>query len=216
MKHTLLIVDDHELFRQGLSALLKNEKDLRVVGGASDGLEGMKMALEMEPDLVLMGIALPLLNGIEATRRILEKKPHSRILALSAHGSPFYVRKMVQAGALGYVHKSDDLRELVRAIRSALKGVPFMSSSVASKALEDYFQVIKDGKIPQNRAALSARETQILQLIAEGKTSREVSEILQISQKTAENHRHNLMDKLDIHNVAELTLWAVREGIVPV
>ncbi len=216
MKYNLLIIDDHELFRQGMQALLKSEKDIRVLPGAANGLDGMKAALEKKPDLVLMDIALPMLNGIETTRRILEKRPEQRILALSAQDSAFYVRKMVQAGAVGYVHKSDDYRELLTGIHNALNGVPFMSRSVACKAMEDYFQVLKDGKVPQTRATLSARETQTLQLIAEGNSSREIAEILQISLKTAENHRRNLMEKLDIHNVAELTLWAVREGIIPV
>lgn len=216
MKKTILIIDDHDLVRQGIAALLRVEKDLKVIGGASNGPDGLTLALEKDPDLVLMDIGLPLLNGIETTRRILEKKPDMRVLAISGQDSPFYVREMIQAGAIGFIHKGDDFRELVQGIRCAFGGVPFMSHSVATKAMEDYFQVLKDGKVPHSRENLSSREIQTLQLIAEGKTSKEIGELLQISNKTAENHRHNVMEKLGVHNVAGLTLWAAREGIIQI
>lgn len=216
MSYRILIVDDLQIAREGLTRLLVDQEPFNVVGEARDAHEALNLALQFEPDLILMDIGLPDVSGIEATRRILEVLPETKVVAFSEQKSSYFVRKMIQAGALGYVCKEDGINEVVRGMNLALQGSPYLSSSLASTALNDYFHVLKGEAPTQEATGLTDREIEILQLIAEGKTSREVAEALQISQKTVENHRHNLMDKLGVHTVAGLTKWAIREGLTEI
>jgi DNA-binding NarL/FixJ family response regulator len=213
MSYRILIVDDHKIARQGLTSLLAGQKKFNIVGEAANGQEAFKKALQFEPDLILMDIGLPDINGIETTRRILEKLPETKLVAFSQQKSSYFVRKMIQAGAVGYVCKEDSIEEVILGMDLALQDRPYLSPSLSSGALKDYFHVLKGEAPTQEATGLTDREIEILQLIAEGKTSKEVAETLQISQKTVENHRHNLMEKLGVHTVAGLTKWAIREGL---
>lgn len=213
MTYRILIVDDLQIAREGLSRLLVDEDKFDIVGEASNGQGAFDLAMQAEPDLILMDIGLPDISGIETTRRILEVLPETRVLAFSEKKSSYFVRKMIQAGALGYICKEDGIHEVVQGIDLAMQDKPFLSSSLASVALKDYFHVLKGESPTEKASGLTDREIEVLQQIAEGKTSREVADALQISQKTVENHRHNLMDKLGVHTVAGLTKWAIREGL---
>ena len=213
MSCQIMIVDDHRFAREAVRELLGGYREFEVVGQASTGTEAVRVALELEPDVILMDVHLPEMNGIAATHRIVKALPHTRIVAFSQQNSPNCVRQMIQAGALSYVCKDDGIEDLVKGIRSALEGMPFMSRSLSSLALMDYFQVVKGETMIPEVTSLTQREIEIVQLITDGHSSREVGEELGITQKTVDNHRHRLMDKLGIHSIAELTKWAIREGL---
>ncbi len=209
----ILIVDDHRFAREALSGLINSQRGFEVIGEAGTGPEGLQQALKLKPEVVLMDVNLPVMNGIDTTERILEVLPDTKIVAFSQQKSPQCVRHMIQSGASGYICKEDGIEEVVKALNSALEGRPYMSASVSALALTDYFHVVK-GEVPVRETSnLTQRESEILVLITDGMSSREIAEALGISQKTVDNHRHRIMEKLNIHTIAELTKWAIREGL---
>ncbi len=212
---TVLLAEDHTVVREGLRALLKVEGDIEVVGEAETGRQAVQLAKKLRPDVVIMDIAMPLLNGLEATRRISKAVPASRVLILSAHGDDEYIRQAVMLGAAGYLIKQTSADLLSRAIREVHKGNTFFSPSIA-KRLRDLSLESPDrrGVLKKKKASLTSREMEVLQLIAEGKANKQVAVGLGISIKTVEKHRQHLMKKLDLHDTAGLTRYAIAAGII--
>jgi DNA-binding NarL/FixJ family response regulator len=211
-KLKLLLVDDHEVVRRGVAALLDGIEGLEIVGQAADGRSAVRLAREHRPDIVVMDIGLPELNGFEATRRILEAVPGCEVLVLSIHEGEQLVREVIAAGARGYVLKSDAGRDLVGAVRSLSRHQPFFTSRIAAKVYEETRRPPCRGR-PRSTGP-TRREREVLQLLAEGRTNRAVAERLGISIKTAETHRARLMRKTGSGSLADLVRYAVREGIV--
>jgi DNA-binding NarL/FixJ family response regulator len=208
----VLLVDDHQMFRSGLRALLVREAEMEVVGEASDGRAAVELVATLQPDVVVMDVRMPDLNGIEAARQAMGAKADLKIIALSAEGNERAMAEMLRAGAVGYVVKEAAYEELVLAIRTVVKGMIYFGPAVISRVVSD----LQDASQSAGASAfgvLSSREREILQLIAEGKATKEIALALNISIKTAETHRRNVMDKLKIDNVAELTKYAIREGL---
>jgi DNA-binding NarL/FixJ family response regulator len=212
-KIRVLLADDHRILRDGIRALLEDEDDMEVVGEAEDGREAVEMAQELAPDVVLMDVAMPLLNGVEATQRIRQAAEQVQVLVLTMHENEEYVRRLLAAGAGGYVLKDAAARELVAAIRAVHAGEAVLSPAVTRLVLEDYLRFADIPRDPE-RNCLTGREREVLQLIAEGYTNKEMAEILTISIKTVESHRHNLMRKLDLHNRGELIKYAIQKKII--
>lgn len=212
---TILIADDHRVVREGLRNLLAQESDLEVVGEASDGLEVVEAARSLNPDVIIMDIAMPGLNGIEATRQIVARDPAVRVVALSMYADRRFVSQILRAGAMGYVLKEAAFEELARAIRTVVGGKPFLSPTVAGFVVEEFVQQVSPTPV-KSLALLTAREQEILKLLAEGLRAREIAQELNIGQKTVEAHRQNLMNKLDMHSIAELTRFAIREGLTSI
>jgi DNA-binding NarL/FixJ family response regulator len=212
----VLLIDDHRILRQGLRALLEREPDFEVIGEAEDGRSGVEMAKDSHPDIILMDISMPALNGIDAARQILAHSPQSRIIALTAHSDRNLVREILKAGAVGYVVKDSAVEELTSAVRTVLAGRVYLSPRVAGLVVEGFVtERAAAAGIPAAGvfARLTAREREVLQLMAEGKATKEVAQALSVSVKTAETHRRAIMEKLDLHSVAELTKYAIREGL---
>jgi len=208
----VLLADDHKIVRDGLRTLLEKNPDIVVAGEAEDGREALQMAQKLLPDVVVMDIAMPDLNGIEATRQILADRSTVRIIALSMHSDKRFVSEMLKAGASAYLLKDCAFEELITAIRTVMKGKIYLSPEIAGVVIGDYIK--KDTKADSSVfSLLSDREREVLQLMAEGKTTREVASYLHVSVKTVETHRTNIMTKLDIHSIAELTKYAIREGL---
>lgn len=214
---SVLLVEDHAIVREGLRILLSIEKDIAVTGEAADGREAIRLARLLRPDVIVMDIAMPLLNGLEATRQIIESLPDTRILILSAHSDDAYVERMMSLGAAGYLIKQTAAHVLPDAIRKVHRGNRFFSPTI-SKRLDSRRQrsprtgeLLAAGKDP---ASLTSRESEVLQLIAEGKANKETAAELGISIKTVEKHRQSLMNKLDIHDTAGLTRHAIAAGII--
>ena len=210
-KIKILVVDDHALMRDGIGALLGLHDDIEIVGEASEGKEAIKKARELAPDVIIMDIAMPGMDGLEATRRIGKKIPKMKVLVLTQHDNREYILSAIKAGAAGYVPKRALGSELIAAIRTVYQGDSFLYPSAAAALIEDYLQQAK-GEEPYDR--LTAREREILKLIAEGHTSREIADMLFISLKTVLGHRAKTMEKLDIHNRTELIKYAMRKGLV--
>ena len=212
---TVLLADDHMIVREGLRALLEAEGDIEVVGEAQTGRQAVQLAKGLRPDVVVMDIAMPLLNGLEATRRILKAVPATRVLILSAHSDDEYIRQVVMLGAAGYLIKQTSADLLSKAVREVQKGNMFFSPSIANR-LRGLYQELPDrrGALKKKKAALSSREVEVLQLIAEGKANKQVAAELGISIKTVEKHRQHLMSKLDLHDTAGLTRYAIAAGII--
>jgi len=210
MSIRVLLVDDHKIILDGLRSLLKQNSELEVVAEVRDGIAALKAAQELQPDVVIMDITLPKLNGIEATRQILTKIPNAKVIALSMHSDQMFVMEMFKAGAKGYMLKDDDFDELLTAIRAVLKGEVFLSPTIAALKVKDYLRYS-----PQNTVApltfLSTRERQFMQLLASGKTIKEIALELHISPKTLYTHRENIMRKLNIKNSAELIKVALQQ-----
>ncbi|HEX9015760.1 MAG TPA: response regulator transcription factor, partial [Chloroflexota bacterium] len=202
----VLIVDDHAILREGIRALLSLYPDIEVVGEASDGLEAIGKARQLSPDIVLMDVAMPGLGGLEATIEIRKQCPNSRVVILTQHDDTEYIFPILQAGAAGYVLKKAVGTELVAAIRAVHAGGSFLYPSVATAVIEGYVHKGRDGEPSYDR--LSDREKQVLRLIAEGHSNREIAELLSVSVKTVIAHRANLMEKLDIHNRTDLVKYA--------
>jgi DNA-binding NarL/FixJ family response regulator len=211
----ILIADDHEVARKGIRALVESHPGWEVCGEAADGREAVKTAARLKPDLVLLDIGMPSLNGLDATRQILAEAPDTRVLILTMHDSEQVVREVLAAGARGFLLKSDAGRDLVSAVEALQARRTFFTTRVAQLVLEGYLHPGPDTE-PPFRNVLTPREREVIQLLAEGKTTKEVATTLNLSVKTAETHRTNLMRKLDLHSVVDLTLYAVRNGIVHV
>jgi len=215
MAFRILVADDHEVVRKGLVALLQAQADWQVCGEAGDGREAVDKAQQLKPDVVILDIGMPSLNGLEATRQILKTNPSARVLILTLHDSDQVVRDVLNAGARGFLLKSDAARDLVAAVEALRRDKTYFTSKVAAMVLEGY---LKGGTAaPQptvGRNRLTPREREIVQLLAEGKSTKEVAVALGLSVKTAETHRNNIMRKLGFHTVAELVLYAVRNEIV--
>jgi DNA-binding NarL/FixJ family response regulator len=211
----ILIADDHEVVRQGIRGLLEGHPGWEVSGEAQDGREAVELARQLKPELVILDIGMPNLNGIDAARQIMANQPSTRILFLTMHDSQQMVRDALAAGARGFLLKSDACRDLVTAVEAVQRNQTFFTSKVAQMVLCGYLN--PDRKKEQfSRECLTPREREVVQLVAEGKTSKEVAVTLDLSVKTAETHRTNIMRKLDLHSVAGLTVYAVRNGIVQV
>lgn len=208
----ILIADDHGIVREGLKILIENEADMEVVGEAEDGLMVTQLAKELSPDVIVMDISMPNLNGVEATHLILEENPDTRIIALSVHFDKHFVTEMLKAGASGYVLKSCLFDEVLRALRTVSRNEHYLSPKITDIVLDDYKHYMATyNKTDENR--LTARERQIVQLLAEGKSAKQIASHLNISPKTADANRRQVMNKLGIFSVAELTKYAIREGL---
>lgn len=212
---TVLLADDHEVVRKGLRALLEAEADIEVIGEAETGRQALQMALKFRPAVILMDIAMPLLNGLEATRQLQAAVPESKVLILSAHSDDAYVEQVIAMGARGYLIKQTSFQILSTAIREVNKGNMFFSPSISDHFRNHDWKSADPGMSPKKKlAALSAREAEVLQLIAEGKANKQIAGELEISIKTVEKHRQNLMGKLHIHDTAGLTRYAISAGII--
>jgi two-component system response regulator NreC len=212
MSIRVLVVDDHTIVKDGLCALLKEQAAVEVIGDAADGRTAVRLAEELAPDVILMDVALPELNGIEATRQIVQRKPQVRVLALSMYADGTYVSEMLKAGASGYLLKDCDFEELSRAIRTVVANRIYLSPGVSDIVVTDYLdRLTKDGQ--SATAVLTPREREVLQLLAEGESVKTIAGKLCISIKTVETHRRQIMEKLDIFSIAELTKYAVSHGL---
>ena len=217
MKLRILLADDHEIVRRGLRALLEKHEGWEVCGEASDGREAMEKALQLKPDVVIVDIGMPNLNGLDAARQILAMIPEARILILTVHDSEQMVREVLATGARGFLLKSDAGRDLVAAVEALEQRQTFFTSKVAQMMVDGYLRPNGDTIFSTNgQYVLTPREREVIQLVAEGKSTKEIATALGLSVKTAETHRTNLMRKLDLHSVADLTLYAVRNGIVQI
>jgi two-component system, NarL family, response regulator NreC len=210
----IVVADDHTLMRQGLCKILEGQPDWQVVGQASTGRDAVTMVLELEPSVAILDIGMPLLNGIEATRQLTRRLPDLHVLILSMHSEEAYITRALEAGAQGYLLKDSADTELIRAISSVSIGKSYFSPAVARIMLDDYVRHLNQRGIVDRYDSLSEREREIFQLIAEGHTNKEISEVLSVSSATVETHRAHLFQKLDVHNTAELVLYAVRRGVI--
>jgi len=209
---TILLADDHRVVREGLRTLLSQEADLSVIGEAADGREVVELARSLHPEVIIMDIAMPEMNGIEATRLIVAENPAIRVVALSMYADRRFVMQILRAGALGYVLKEAAFEELARAIRTVAGGQPFLSPTVAGFVVEEFVRQVST-TASKTIDLLTSRETEVLRLLAEGKRAKDIALELKIGVKTADAHRQNLMNKLEMHSIAELTRFAIREGI---
>lgn len=216
MKVRMILADDHAMLREGLKALIVKEGDLVVVGEADNGKGTVELARETGAHVVVMDVAMPDLNGIEATRKILKTNPRIKVVALSGHANREFVREMLKAGASAYVLKSRAYEELVRAVREVMKGKKYLSPDIARGVVDEYVEMSSSPRANPAFVVLTDREREALQLIAEGKSTKEVAGQLDVSVKTIETHRRNIMEKLNLHSVADLTKYAIREGITSV
>lgn len=205
----ILLADDHSLVRQGFRRILEAQPDLEIVGEASDGREAVELTEKLKPDVVVMDVAMPGLNGIDATRRICESSPRTRVLALSMHRDSVYVREILRAGARGYLLKDAIDADLVSAVRAVARGEGFLAPAIADSVLADYRQHVSD---PID--LLTAREREVLQLIAEGKTNKDIALLLNLSVYTVDSHRGRIMEKLNLHSAGELVRFAIRKGLI--
>lgn len=208
-KTRILLADDHAVVRKGFRMILEAEADLEVVGEASNGREAVECAASLQPDIVVMDVTMPELNGIEATRRICENSPRTRVLALSMHKDAVYVREILKAGAKGYLLKDAGEGDLLKAIRAIVKGEGFLSPAVSDTVLNDYRK-----HVTNQIDLLTSREREVLQWIAEGKTNKEIASVLVLSVYTIEAHRGRIMEKLNLHSTGELVRFALRNGII--
>jgi DNA-binding NarL/FixJ family response regulator len=214
-KIRVLIADDHSLVRAGIRLLLEDQSDIEVVGEAGGGCEVVEQAARLQPDVVLMDIAMNDLSGLEATAQITERLPQTRVLALTMHDREEYFFAMLQAGALGYVLKESQPDELVAAIRAVHRGEAYLSPSVTKAVVTDYLAQ-RGGQNQSRYGLLTPREKEILRLVADGKTTREISELLYLSEKTVEKHRASIMHTLGLQSLSQLIKYAIRKGLIEV
>lgn len=210
----ILLADDHNLLRDGLRLLLERQPDFEVVAEASDGREALRMAEEHRPDVAVMDIAMPLLNGIEAARQIVETCSPTNVIMLSMHHDESYIVRALNAGARGYLLKDSLKADLIAAVKSVSQGHSYFSVKIRAMLQEDYFRQLSDKHKTDSFELLTAREREILQLVAEGSSNKEIANLLNLSFHTVETHRGHILQKLNIHTVPELILYAVRKGII--
>jgi len=208
-KIRILLADDHAVVRQGFKMILGAQSDMEIVGEASNGREAVELAERIKPDIVVMDVAMPELNGIEATRRLIGALPHARVIALSMHKDSVYVREVLRAGARGYLLKESGAEDLVRAVRAVAGGESWLSPAVSNAVLDDYRRHVTD---PID--LLTSREREVLQMLAEGKTNKEIAVVLNLSVYTVDAHRGRIMEKLNLHSINELVRFAVRNGLI--
>jgi two-component system response regulator NreC len=213
-KIRILIVDDHAVVRAGIRLLLDSEADMEVVGEAQNGREALAQAQKLKPDVVLMDISMPDMEGVEATQLIKEACPQVLIIALTMHEEATYFFRMLKAGASGYVVKGANPDELLSAIRAVFRDKAYLFPSLTRRLLDDYLERLEMGEEKDSYAKLTVREKEVLKLIGEGYTSREIAEMLFLSINTVERHRTNIMDKLEMHNKSQLIRFAIRKGLV--
>ncbi len=209
----IVIVEDHTIVREGLRPLLEG-RGVEVIGEAGDGLEAVRLVKELSPQVVIMDVGLPRLGGIEAARRIMKGNPEMKVIMLTIHDEPQYVFKSLEAGATGYLVKEAPLEELMTAIKAVMRGETYLSSNFPPGLIESYAKMVKRGKKADEFSQLTRREREILQYIAEGHTSPQIAKMLFISKKTVENHRANIMEKLNIHDTAGLVRYAIKIKLV--
>ncbi len=212
-KIKVLLVDDHAIMRDGIKALLSIYDDIEVIGEASEGREALEMARELNPDVVVMDISMPGMDGLEVTHRLTKRNPKMKVIILTQHDNKEYILSTIKVGAAGYIPKKALGSDLVSAIRAVCSGDSFLYPSAARTLIDDYR---KQAEQPDIYETLTEREREILKLIAEGHTSREIAEALYISQKTVQGHRTKVMEKLDLHNRTELIKYAMRKGLVDI
>ena len=208
-KIRILLADDHAVVRQGFKMILSAQTDMEIVGEAANGREAVELGEQLRPDVVVMDVAMPELNGIEATRRLVAANPHAKVIALSMHKDSVYVREILRAGARGYLLKDSGAGDLVIAIRAVAGGESYLSPAVSNAVLEDYRKHVTN---PID--LLSSREREVLQMLAEGKTNKEIAVVLNLSVYTVDAHRGRIMEKLNLHSINELVRFAVRNGLV--
>jgi two-component system, NarL family, response regulator NreC len=214
MNCKVLIADDHGVVRKGLRLLLEQYPELEVIGEAANGREAVTMAATLSPQIVVMDVAMPILNGIEAAEQILKVNSKTGIIILTMHADESYLLRALNVGVKGYLLKESAEEDLLLAIRAVANGKPFFSRAINETLLEDYMRVLKQQGLSDTFHLLTAREKEVLQLLAEGKTNKEVAVLLDVSPYTVESHRTNLMQKLNVHNTAEIVLYAVRKRLV--
>jgi two-component system, NarL family, response regulator NreC len=205
----ILLADDHAVVRQGFKMILGAQPDMEIVGEAGNGRDAVELAEQLRPEVVVMDVAMPELNGIEATRRIAEAMPHTRVLALSMHKDSVYVRETLRAGARGYLLKDSPAGDLLAAVRAVASGQGYLSPEVSNAVLDDYRRHVSN---PID--LLTSREREVLQMLAEGKTNKEIAVVLNLSVYTVDAHRGRIMEKLNLHSINELVRFAVRNGLV--
>ncbi|MGA2117874.1 MAG: response regulator transcription factor [Bryobacteraceae bacterium] len=205
----ILLADDHAVVRQGFKMILAEQPDMEIAGEAANGREAVELAEKIKPDVVVMDVAMPELNGIEATRRLAASAPHTRVLALSMHKDSVYVREILRAGARGYLLKDSPAHDLMAAVRAVAGGDGYLSPAVSSAVLDDYRKHVTN---PID--LLTSREREVLQMLAEGKTNKEIATTLNLSVYTVEAHRGRIMEKLNVHSINELVRFAVRNGLI--
>jgi DNA-binding NarL/FixJ family response regulator len=210
----LLLGDDHTLMRQGLRKILEENAGWKVIAEAGNGRDAVRDTLSLQPDVAILDIGMPLLNGIEATRQIVRRLPLARVLILSMHADQAYITQAVQAGARGYILKDSAGADLVQAVTALSAGKSFFSPAVAQLMLDDYARRLTDRGVVDRYDALSEREREVFQLVAEGKSSKEIADLLSVSPATVETHRTHVLQKLGLKNTAEVVLYAVRRGVI--
>ena len=213
-KIRILLADDHTVMRAGLKLLLERQPDMEVVGEAEDGRQAVELADAHEPEVVVMDIAMPQLNGIEATRQIVGKHPRTAVVILSMHSDESYILRALKSGARAYLLKDSAEADLIRAVRSVSEGKSFFSPAVSKTLLEDYVRQLRERGQEDSYELLTTREREILQLLAEGKSNKDVANLLNLSLYTVETHRSNILQKLGLHTIPDLILYAVRKGII--
>ena len=211
MSVRILLVDDHKILRTGLRSLLQSQQELEIVGEADNGREAVELTKLLSPDVVIMDVGMPDLNGFEATGQIVSEVPTAKVLALSMHSDKRFVRRMFQAGAMGYLLKNASFDDLIAAIHAVALNQVYLGPGIQEVVVKDYVQSFSGTEV--GNFSLTSREREVLQLLAEGKKTREIATLLHLSVKTIETHRKRIMDKLGLHSVAELTKYAVREGL---
>jgi two-component system response regulator NreC len=212
MSTRILLADDHKIIREGLKALLEKAPDMEVIAEAQDGLTAVRLSQKLKPDVVIMDIGMPDLNGIEATRQILAQYRNIKVVALSMHSDRRFVLQMLEAGASGYLLKDSAFEELISSIHTVMSNHPYLSPKITDVVIKEYLYSMSRTETTVFRV-LTAREREVLQLLAEGKATKQIASALNVSVKTVETHRQQIMEKLDLHSVAELTKYAIREGL---